>query len=166
MWQNTWNSLVADPPESRVLIQRRKFPAGIFELGKKGWLYHVCSFWHFWSMQVVLIMTSVPFSLASTSGLSALQIVQNLKSSSNFVKKTMCFGSDLRFEPFSGNLQKNNHVIKTCTTHSFATFKTRENITLWSVCERQYIDNYSTLRQTIKVNIFFNYQYPYTLSIP
>ena len=63
-------------------------------------------------MQVVLIMTSVPFSLASTSGLSALQIVQNLKSSSNFVKKTMCFGSDLRFEPFSGNLQKNNHVIK------------------------------------------------------
>ena len=60
-------------------------------------------------MQVVLIMTSVPFSLASTSGLSALQIVQNLKSSSNFVKKTMCFGSDLRFEPF---LQKNNHVIK------------------------------------------------------
>lgn len=24
----------------------------------------------------------------------------------------MCFGSDLRFEPFSGNLQKNNHVIE------------------------------------------------------
>ena len=24
----------------------------------------------------------------------------------------MCFGSDLRFEPLSGNLQKNNHVIK------------------------------------------------------
>lgn len=112
IWRNTWNTLVADPPESRVLIQRRKFPAGIFELGNKGWLYHVCSFWHFWLMQVVLIMTSVPFSLASTSGLSALQIVQNLKSSSNFVKKTMCFGSDLRFEPFSGNLQKNNHVIK------------------------------------------------------
>ena len=63
-------------------------------------------------MQVVLIMTSVPFSLALTSGLSALQIVQNLKSSSNFVKTTMCFGSDLRFEPFSGYLQKTNHVIK------------------------------------------------------
>ena len=82
-------------------------------------------------MQVVLIMTSVPFSLASTSGLSALQIVQNLKSSSNFVKKTMCFGSDLRFEPFSGNLQKKKSCIKKpVLPHSFATYKTLENITL------------------------------------
>ena len=122
MWRNTLNTLVADPPESRVLKQRRKFPAGIFELGNKGWLYQVFSFRHFGSIQVVLTKTSEPFSLASTSGLSALQMVQNLNSNSNFDKKTMCFGSDLRFEPLSDNLERNkSHVGKTCGTKSLDT---------------------------------------------
>ena len=66
--------------------------------------------------------TSEPFSRASTSGLSALQMVQNLNSNSNFDKKTMCFGSDLRFEPLSDNLERNkSHAGKTCGTQSLDT---------------------------------------------
>lgn len=104
MCRKIWNTLVADPPDRRVAMQRRKLPAGIFEFGNNGWLYQVFSCWHLGFVQVVFTMTSVPISLVWTSGLSALHVKQNLNNSSNFVKKTMCLGSVLMFVSLSGNL--------------------------------------------------------------
>ena len=104
MCWNIWNTLVADPPDRRVAMHRRKLPAGIFVLGSNGWLYQTFSCRHLGFVQVVFTMTSMPTSLVSTRGSSALHVKQNLNRGSNFVKNTMCLGSVLTFASLSGNL--------------------------------------------------------------
>lgn len=58
--ENIWNTFVADPPTSRMLRHRRKFPAGIWVPGISGWLYQVFSLLHAGLLHVVLITASVP----------------------------------------------------------------------------------------------------------
>lgn len=41
IWENTLNTLDADPPANKIARQRRKLPAGCFVPGRKGWLCHV-----------------------------------------------------------------------------------------------------------------------------
>ena len=104
MCLNTWRTLVADPPVRRMHKQRRKIPAGMWEPGISGWLCQVLCFMHSGLLQEVFITASVPISLVSTVGLSALHMWQNLNRSNNWDKKTMCLGSERIFLSFSDNL--------------------------------------------------------------
>lgn len=41
IWENTLNTLDANPPANKIARQRRKLPAGSFVPSRKGWLCHV-----------------------------------------------------------------------------------------------------------------------------
>ena len=70
--------LLAEVPAISMAKQSKKFPAGILVPDIQGWLFHVCSFRvHVGLVQVLLTVTIVPTSLASTVGFSALHQWQN-----------------------------------------------------------------------------------------
>lgn len=108
MWENICKTLLAEPPVTRMAINSKKLPAGIPDPGMVGWLCHVFSFLH--AEHVVLTTASVPNSLASTMGLSALHTWQNVNSKNSWERNTMCFGSVRRFVFFRNNLQWEKNV--------------------------------------------------------
>lgn len=107
IWENTLNTLDADPPANKIARQRRKLPAGNFVPGRNGWLCHVSfGLGHLGFEHVVVTTTWVPTWYTSTCGLSSLQLRQKPNNRSNWVRNTMCFGSVRRFVPFAEILQQ------------------------------------------------------------
>ena len=117
MCENILKTLVAEPPARRIDSDRRKLPAGIFRPGIWSWLYQMSSLLHLGLLRYVFTIACVPFPLASTVGLSALQTRQKLNRRSSWVRKTICFGSVLRLVFLTDNLKyikvhKNTNYIK------------------------------------------------------
>ena len=113
MCLNSCNTFDAELPDSNIAMHSRKLPAGILASGMLGWLFQMTSFLlHFLLVQVEVTTAIVPTCLVSTSGFSALQKWQNLKSNSSCERKTINFGCVLRLSSLIYTLYREQRVTK------------------------------------------------------
>ena len=113
MCRNICITLLGDAPASNMAKHNRKFPAAICVPGMFGWLLHVRTcLLHAGLWQVVVTTAMVPSCCALTSGLSALQVWQKVKSKSSCERNTMCLGSARRFWLLSSTFKLETQMIK------------------------------------------------------
>ena len=103
----------AELPDSNIAMHSGKFPAVILVPGMLGWLFQMTSFLlHFLLVQVEVTTAIVPTCLVFTSGFSALQKWQNLKSTSSCERKTINFGCLFRLSSLIYTLYREQRVTK------------------------------------------------------
>lgn len=88
----TCNTLLADDPAIKIPNESKKFPAAIFVPDINGWLFHMKSFSHFGCRHLPFMVTIVPTCITSKRGSLSWQIMQVLKSNSNWERNTTNFG--------------------------------------------------------------------------
>lgn len=87
------NTLLAEPPATRIAKLRNRFPAGIFVSGKIGWLFQMNFLAQFGLQHKAVTSAIVPICLVSRSGSGSLQKWQNLNRLSMCDRNTINFGS-------------------------------------------------------------------------